>query len=234
MARKAKWAVTSVILVLILGAWVVQLHFISDNAGATLFQRGNEAYLFLGAGHTGWHFPALLYPLVMAKGYLHIPADISDQYGQSLILRVTPEGVQRWEAPSTDISFLTPFEDGFYGLCPGSVLCKWTTGKGFGIASSEEEKRIGINDLHKGSPDNQVVNGWTGHVLKFSPGDHFEVRLDQNLVIAVQNRSMKDGAYRDVTVDLLRPGQAPENLYHADGFPRRVSKSEYEQLLGKR
>jgi hypothetical protein len=80
----------------------------------------------------------------MAKAYLRVPVEPSDVYGQSLVIRVTPEGAQRWaedvlKNESRGVSFLTPFEDGFYAQCPGTVLCKWT-GRGFDPVSPEDEK----------------------------------------------------------------------------------------------
>jgi hypothetical protein len=67
-----------------------------------------------------------------------------------------------------------------------------------------------------------------------SPGDHAEVEIGKKLVISVQNHSTNARAYPRVSVDLVRPGQAPESLYNVDGTPRRVSSSEYEQAFGKR
>jgi hypothetical protein len=239
MLQKSKRIlIVTIFVAALLASLLAQLYFVSDHAGATLFQRGDEAYLFLGAGHTGSHFPALAYPLVIAKAYLRVPVEASDVFGQFLVIRVTPSGVQRWvedvrKDKPNGVALLTPFEDGFYARCPGTVLCKWT-GNSFDPVSAEEEKRIGIGNLYIGSFDNKVVNGWTAHVLRFAPGDHFEVQLAKDFVIAVRNYSERDWAHPSVTVDVLRPGKAPENLYRVDGRPRLVSKSEYKQVFGKR
>lgn len=233
MPSKKKWILISVTLVLLLGASLIKIYVVADHAGVTAFQRNNEVYLFLGGGHTGWRFSALSYPLVMAGGYLHIPAAPADVNGQSLVLRVTLEGVQRWTNKSKDIATLTPFEDGFYARCPGTVLCKWTE-KGFEVASPEDARRIGTDNLYIGSLDNKVINGWTTHQLKFAPGDHFDIQFGQGFTISARNLSEKDSTYPNVSVDLLRAGQAPENLYRADARPRVVSKANYEILLGKR
>jgi len=234
MPSTKKWILISVavVLILILGASLTRILIVADHAGAIAFQRDNEVYLFLAAGHSGWHFSALSYPLVKVGGYLHIPSAPADVNGQSLVLRVTPEGVQRWTNKAKDIAALTPFEDGFYARCPGAVLCKWTE-KGFEVASPEDARRIGTDNLHIGSLDDKVVNGWATHQLKFAPGDHFEIQFGQGLTISVRNLSEKDWAYPQVSVDLLRAGQAPENLYHADAKPRVVSRADYQILLGK-
>ena len=213
-------------------AWGIKLYFVADHAGAIAFQRGDAAYLFVGGGHTGWHFPALAYPAILAMNFLGAVNEPSDQVVVPLVIRVTPQGVQRWVNEPVDAAFLTPFQDGFYGLCPGAVLCKWTE-KGFVRASPEEEKGIEIDKLHRGSLDNKLINGWSTHQLKVAPGDHFEVELDDNLAITVKNGSERFG-FPNVTIDLLRPGQVPENLYSADARARRVSRTKYEQLFGKR
>jgi hypothetical protein len=231
MVTKKKKAILVVALVTVLSISIaVQLYFVADHAGVTVFARDREAYLFLGGGHTGWHFPALLFPIVVAQAYLGVPARISDKDPQSLVIRITPEGVQSWIHPASDVADLTPFQEGFYARCPGSVLCKWTE-KGFMRASLEEEKSIAIDKLHSGSFDNKLVNGWNTYVLKFAPGNRFKVTLPTDIEILVQNHCKQDCAYPDVTVDLFRPGRAPENLYRADASPRLVRKSRYKELF---
>jgi hypothetical protein len=232
LSTKKHALIFTLVGVLVVVTLVIQLHFVSDHAGATVFQKGNEAYLFVGGGHTGWHCPALAYPVILALGYFGAVTEPSDKVSLSLVIRVSPQGVQRWMNQGVDVGALTPFQDGFYARCPGTMLCKWTE-SGFVRASPEEEKRIEIDNLHRGSLDNKLINGWSTHALKVAPGDHFEVELGDNLAISVKNHSEIFG-FPEVTIDLLRPGKAPENIYRADAKARLVSKTEYQQLLGKR
>jgi hypothetical protein len=219
----------SVVAIFLLSV-LIQLHFVSDHAGATVFQRGSEAYLFLGGGHNGWHFPAALYPAIVAKEYFNAPTAPSDVDAKSLVIRISPDGTQRWTNPSANIAFLTPFPDGFYALCPGSVLCKWTE-TGFRQATPEETQGIRVDDLRHGTLDNQLINGWTTHELKFSPGDHFEVHLPENVTIRVADHTTREFGRPDVTVDLLRPGQPAERIYQANASSRLVSASQYARLF---
>src|ERR1700676_4199597 len=72
--------------------------------------------------------------------------------------------------------FITPFDDGFYAMW-GATLCKWA-GTHFEPATEEERRRHeGTNHLFHGDMNNQVVNGWSVHEVRASPGDHFEVEI---------------------------------------------------------
>jgi len=167
--------------------------------------------------------------------YFNAPPSAEHRPASSVVIRVTPSAIERYvmdygEAPSTP-AFVTPFEDGFYAMCPGAVLCKWTA-HGFDPATVEEQRRLdGGNRLVRGSMNNQVVNGWSVREAFRSPGDHAEVEITKNLVISLRNHATDARAYPWVTVDLLRAGQAPESLYNVDGTPRRVSKSEYDRIF---
>jgi hypothetical protein len=239
MRKQMKTVIVLVVLGLVLAASVsLKVYFLTDHVGATLFWRGDEAYLFLGAGHTGYRFSYLEYPLVVVREYFHAPPLPEHRRGSSLVIRVTPSIVERHVIDETEDSgtgpgFMTPFDDGFYAMCSGAVLCKWTA-NGFEPATEEEQRgHDGVNRLVRGSMNNQIVNGWHVRESFRSPGDHAEVEIGKNLVISVQNHATDVRAYPWVSVDLQRIGQAPERLYNADGSPRRVSKSEYAQVFRK-
>jgi hypothetical protein len=56
---------------------------------------GEEVYLFLGSGHTGYHFSYWKYPLIAIGEYFYSPLSPSDQRAISTEMRVTPSGVER-------------------------------------------------------------------------------------------------------------------------------------------
>ena len=240
MQKKTRTLTALGVLALALAASAsFKVYFLADHVGATLFSRGDEAYLFLGAGHTGYRFSYLEYPLARIMEYFNAPPSAQHRRGSLLVIHVTPSALERRidddrDDAATGPGFMTPFEDGFYAMCSGAVLCKWTT-QGFEPATVEEQRRLdGGNRLVRGSMNNQIVNGWHVRESFRSPGDHAEVEIGKNLAIFVQNHATDMRAYPWVSVDLLRPGQTPESLYNVDGTPRRVSSSEYEQAFGKR
>ena len=91
MQKKTKTFITLVVLALALTASLsLKVFFLADHVGATLFSRGDEAYLFLGTGHTGYRFSYLEYPLVVVREYFHVPPLSEHRRGSLLVIRVTP------------------------------------------------------------------------------------------------------------------------------------------------
>lgn len=238
MQRKTKvWVVVAALLIV---SVFLNVYYVTYDSRATVYSREDEAYLFLGDWHTGYRVRYLAFPFVMLRQYFNAPIEPTEQSGCSLVIHVTPSNVDRYVTHCGDPSlqfvlFVTPFEDGFYAHCQGANLCKWTE-NGFVPATQEETQRIGgISGLVKGDMSNQIVNGWHVHYAAM-PGAHFEVPIGKDLIISVKNRAtnQREWQYPWITVDLLRPGQGPQNLYDVNGNPRRVSKSQYERVFRSR
>src|ERR1700722_11652722 len=238
MQKKAK--MSSVIVLLAVGlvaSMVLNMYYIADGSGATVFSRGDETYLFLGNGHTGYHFAYLAYPLVVLREYFNAPLSPADELRCSLVIHITPTVTERHlncgdSSPAHYVGFLTPFDDSFYALCQGAILCRWTE-NGFVPATDEEGRRIGgTSGLVKGDMNNQTVNGWKVHRSGL-PGAHFEVTIGRDIVLSVRNHAtnVREWQYPWVTVDLLRPGQNQQSLYDVNGRPRRATKQENDQTF---
>ncbi len=222
------------------GALLVSLllhaYFVTDDCGVMLFSKGEEAFLILDTGHTGTHLSYLEYPIAMVKELFGGVYMAKDRRVSTTVVRVTPSAVQRYvidlgkytgDAPQS----LTPFDDGIYARCPGVVLCKWE-GNAFRPATDDEQQQHGgIDHLYGGDANNQIVNGWSIHVLRNAPGDQFSVEIGQKATIVVKNTAASDTQPPKISVEMLRSGQPVENLYLTDGSPRKVSKSEYERLF---
>jgi hypothetical protein len=214
----------------------LRVYFIRYSPGATVFSRDDEAYLFLGSGGTGYHFTYSEYPFVVFREYFYDVPSPANQRNLATAIHVTPSAIERNVMDFDDHSlkptaFLTPFDDGFYAMCPGSSLCKWIGG-GFAPATEEEQRtNDGLNRLFHGSMNNQTINGWAVHQVLSVPGNHFEVHVDDKFVISAKNLARGVREYDWIAVDLIRSGQPPEKLYEVNGTPHTVSKSEYERWL---
>jgi hypothetical protein len=234
MNKKTKTVAAFLVLVLavVLGL-ACHVYIVAGWGGGTVFWKGEEAYLFVGNSHTGYHFRALEYPFVLLAQYFYYVPSPQNGVASEIVMRVTRAGIENHivnygEWPAHPPLFLTPFEDSFYAVCQGGVLCKWA-GDRFQPATEEERRKFGgVDKLARGGFTE--LNGWhaRGDGL---PGDHSEVQLGKDLVISVRNRTTDLRAYPWVSIDLLRAGQPTQSLYNVDGTPRMVSKSEYEQTF---
>ncbi|HWY08989.1 MAG TPA: hypothetical protein VNY24_19155 [Candidatus Acidoferrales bacterium] len=234
MNKKTKTVAVFLVLALaVVMALTFRVYVVADGSGAEVFWRGEEAYLFVGDSHTGYHFRALEYPFVLLAQYFYYVPSPKNDVASTLVISVTPSGAENHmvnygEWPAHAPLFLTPFGDGFYAMCPGGVLCKWA-GDRFQPVTEEERQRFGgVDRLARGGFSE--LNGWHARAAGL-PGDHFEVQIGKDLVVSVSNRATNPRAHPWVSIDLLRAGQPTQSLYNVDGTPRMVSKSEYEQTF---
>ncbi len=165
---------------------------------------------------------------------LHGGRDADDNLSSLMVVRITPTTVERHVVdPGTGRDLYTPFEDRIYANCPDiGGLCRWA-GDHFERATGEEQRKLdGINRLIQREIDNE--KGWSKHGLGPAPVDYkFTIKADDKFELSVSNVVAKKYGYGAVSVDLLRPGQAPERIWYLGGDPRRVSKAEYERVFGR-
>ncbi len=194
--------------------------------------------MFTGTGHRGVHASYLQYPFAALMEYFYATPLGSDRRVSTTVIRVTPSTIERHvvdfgEDTANAPNFLTPFDDGFYAMCPGVVLCKWM-GNSFQPATVEEKQRLGgIDHLIRGDINNQFVNGWFVRQTRDVPGDQFYVEVGTKFAIAAKNEAGSEREPVRISVDLVRSGRPPEHLYSADASRRKMSKAEYELLFPK-
>ncbi len=235
MHKRASISIVVVLAFIVVSA-NLQIYVVRDSAGGTVFWKEGEAFLFLGTSQTGYRFSYLKYPFVAASEYFYVPTQPNAERASSVVIRVTPATIERdvldyGDDTSETVAFLTPFDDGFYAMCKGAVLCKWS-GSGFSPATQEEERRHGgLDRLIRGGTKDKSVNGWQVRNAGSSPGYRFEVQLGDKLMLLIQNHAHDAREYPWISVDLLRQGQAPEKLYNRNETPRRVTRAEYDLIF---
>jgi len=217
---------------LLLGAIAIllipQVYGIREDGGADLLWNDKEAYLFVYENYRGFRIRYLTYPWVIVKQYLfYAPPDPDDEHVSAAVFHVTSAGIERYSLDSAGASLQTPFEGQIYANCHGS-LCKWA-GTHFEPASEDERRKLdGLNRLAPN--DINGADGWSKRRIAYELHDYqFSVGKDAKLEVHVTNAAK--AAYSRMSVVLLRPGQSPEKVWYRDGYPRRVSKAEYDQLF---
>jgi hypothetical protein len=215
---------------------VLHAYIVEDWSGATVYSRENEAYIFMGESHSGWRLPYIEYPFSILGEYFGVPTEETDGLSESVVLHITPTSVDRQiylpaDANHTGPLLIIPFDDGLYGICPGSKLCKWT-GKSFEPATPEQEQKIGgVEHLVLRDREDRPVNGW---VIRSSGrlGNQFVARVGRDTEITMENHNRDASPYAWVTIDLSRVGQPSVRIYNVDGRkPRCVTKAAYDRLF---
>jgi len=166
MEREKKSIVTALLATCLVASAILGVRFVVDGSGGTLYWKGDEAYFFTSDSHTGYQVSYLAFPfeLFAQKNFFCAPLP-SEQWGCSLVIHITPSNVERYPGACGgqdvhDANFLTPFDDGFYAMCQGAILCKWTV-DGYIPATPEEKQRLdGVNRLAIAPQNNQIMNGW--------------------------------------------------------------------------
>lgn len=233
MRKSMKISLLAVCAAILVAATFTDVHYVRSYPGGTLLRRGDEAYLFLGTGQTGYRFSWLKFPFVLVGEYFNAPPVPEYQYGSTTVFHITPASTDRQrvefgEDTSRTGQFFTPFNDGFYAMCNGGSLCKWTN-TGFQPATEEEERRFGgIEHLVRGDINNKDINGWSIYEIGRSRGE-FQVSVGGKFTIAVDVKATFPQEYARISIALSRPGQPEQILYAGDGTPKLISEGEYRR-----
>jgi hypothetical protein len=227
-----KFLVVLVAAVIVALTFTQMYHVREDTAGQLLW-KGDRAYLFMSSARRGYHFKYLEYPWVIFKEYLRAPPIPNDQRRTLDVIRITPNTLERHviEVEGNTPDLLTPFEGHIFANCEGT-LCKWNETR-FEPATEEEGRSLnGISKLSAiGFSD---IDGWSKRRIDATTdGFQFSVELSKQVTLLVKQGNVYRSPYDSSTIDLLRPGQPPEKLWHVDGNPRWVSKNEYERTFEK-
>ena len=138
--------------------------------------------------------------------------------------------------PGNGADMYTPLEGHIYANDPAlGGLCRWV-GDRFEPATPEERQRLdGINHLTNKDIDHGE-NGWSKHSFGIEPGNldsSFTIEVGNNFKLSLNDLAAKTGD-RTFSINLLRPGHAPEMIWNRDLHWGRVSKTEYNHAFHDR
>ena len=204
-----------------------QVYYIGGSGDGDLLWNTNAAYLLVHGERRGYHASYLGYVGELFKGHLGVADTPDDRTPFTLIIRITPSGIERYEEKHS-FDFFTPLGQDLYAWGPGAVLWKWA-GTHFEKANAEEQLKLG-GTPHLPKNDLTDANGWSARysiTAKIKEG--YSLQLDgAPITVTVETRNLSDGV---LSVDLLRQGHSAEQIYYRSGRPRRVSKNEYERTF---
>jgi hypothetical protein len=231
MRKRTKAAAVIAILAgAMVAATFLNIYFIREDSGGEVLWNANEAYLFIAVSRRGFRVSYLDYPFVVLKEYFHGVRLPDAERVSGIAIRVTQSVVEQHTGNLG--LFYTPLEGQIYANCQGS-LCRWRQDH-FAPATDDEARRFdGINRLIARDFDN--VNGWNKRGIAAGPQNIYARNtfdVGGRFTLLEKSQPIGRTGYAAVSIDVQRPGQAPDTIWHLDGHPRRVSKTEYEESFG--
>lgn len=212
-------------LITILGFF--QVYYLGCSGDADLLWKGNKAYLLVHGERRGYHASYLGFIGLSIKGYFGVVDLPDDTAPYTLVLRITPSGVQRYEEDRS-VSIFTPLGEDFYAWDSDGRVLKWT-GTRFDEASVEERKRFPTwPSLPPKTIDN--LDGWSArYSITSGPTDQMSMQLDKTRVtVVVTPLNIYDG---EVEISVSIDGGSSQQEFHRIGKPKRVSAEEYERAF---
>jgi hypothetical protein len=201
-------------------------YYVRAGSGGDLVWNADAAYLFLKVKSLGYRLTYLEYVGELIKEPFGVVLSPDDRGSLTTVLRITPTEVQR--SVVGDFDFFTPRDQTIYASHDGT-LWKWVETR-FEPASPEEERKFeGIKSLSK--EDFNGIHGWSvRHSVTSGQYGEFKIELGGNPLTLATRRGYKD---TNVSIDLQRGGQPPEEIWHLDQRFRKLSRTEYGRTFGK-
>jgi hypothetical protein len=229
MQRPSNTAILIVAIGLIASLSFLRTYRVISRSDAYLLWNANEAFLFIDVGHLGYRLTYLEFPLEIVAGYFGVVRDIDGRAASTIVVRITPQEVKTSTAKDT-ADFYTPLEGSIFANHKGD-LWKWS-GTHFEQASVEEQRRYN-GTSHLSALDFTSSDGWSrryGILNRLEEQTSFPLELNGKSLTLVVSRQDHG---REVTVNLLRPDRAAEEIWHLDQQPRKITEAEYRQLFQK-
>lgn len=218
------------------------VYAVQGSGGGALFWDASEAFLFISENSYGARMNYLRYalePLLVGMGVVH--ATGAESCSKTLVIRVADKKVQRYDtdlyryAEESGCSFQFELFRGQIYAVSWPRLLKWsgtrferTTPEEYGAYATALSGGKTVS-LHPWEFDN--VDGWSMRALGQTPPKYDLVLNGQPVTIVYSGETWPP---KPLSVDLMRPGQAPERIWEFDGRAHRVSKAEYEHTFEKR
>jgi hypothetical protein len=229
--------ITAVMAVALVLSAICHIYFLREYSRGTVLWNSNEALLFVYVNNRGHYVTYLRYPWFVIKEYLGGIERPDDDLSTLVIIRVTASRIEHYTRKLPDGSGpekITSLEGRIYAswpsLSPPSInsrsLCRWA-GDHFELATDEESKKLdGINRLT--TTDFDHLNGWSRRTFDAGPRSHqLMIEVADKFRLALDNVGVYGTEDGTLSVDLMRPGAAPERIAHFNTGVGSVSRSIY-------
>jgi hypothetical protein len=218
-------------------AWL-RVYYVRDGAVGVLLWNSNEAYLFVNTFQSGYNFSYLGYLGEIVREIFPFGASSPQkEHFCMIVLHITPETTERHVVDNFHAGS-PPFVVG-QNIYAGNLSAetgptKWS-GSHFEPMTSEEYKAV--QDAQHGggipiSPSYDNIGGWSRRMVDVvSPENDAKITIEiagKQLSLLAHSGARDHEAYIDVT----RPEQPPDRIWHLNERSQRISKATYNQIFG--
>jgi hypothetical protein len=188
--------------------------------------KDDQAFLFMGDSPIGYRMSMARYLVEPILELFYAVAPSADQASILAIIRIAPSRVERSEQKST-VGFydIAPVGNQIYAQCAGGVCV--LSGMRFQLLSEQDGQKVegGLSRNDVESP-----NGWSRRTIWPAHVGEKTTPYEFSITLSNGDRLLVRGG-NPVSIDLLRPNQAPERVWYHEQRTRRVSTENYEHVF---
>jgi hypothetical protein len=213
----------------LMGLAFLHVYYVNEGATGDLLWNGEEAYLIVSVGSLGYRLSCLQAPMEFLRAYFRAGVSSSDNRSSVFLVKITPDGIQRYETQHLSLSSVNPVGNNIYARSDGGFV-KWS-GTRFEPASSQELQLF--NSRRESGPDFTNIDGWSKRccLMNRAAESRFDIQMGTKSATLVVKQGIRDS---NISVSLERQGQAPEKIWYLDQQAHKVSRAEYEQTFARR
>jgi hypothetical protein len=212
---------------------------VRDRANGTLFWNADQALLFVAIGSSGARLSYVRYalePYFVSLGDVRPPDN--QRYSQIVVIRITDEDVQKYVIDPRQYATDQRCFGNNYALFRGNIytgclaqgtLWKWS---GTQFEPGTQEELCGFDPMKEAQRSFRFddVDGWSMREYALSRVTYPLILKGQPMSIVSSGRGQPRS---EGSVELIRPGKPPLEIWRLDERPHIVSKAEYEHMFGK-
>jgi len=205
------------------------IYMIWDFAGAQLTWNADQAVIFVHEGSHGYRHSYLSFPFDAVKQMFYAVSPPDRKRFDIVLFVVSPTKVQRFEIADASFTDIEPVDGDLYTGSESGIQ-RWT-GSRF-VAATTEQRQAFLSARHKTShgPDYDDDHGWSARSSILGGGEHRYIIPLKGGMLTVE----VEGHFNsELSIDVLRNGQARQNIWHLNGRPRWVTKAEYQEVFGR-
>jgi hypothetical protein len=223
-------------------AWL-HVYYVMDRFHGNLVWNSSDAYVFVGVVESGHTFSYLGYLGEMVREIFPFGAsEPEEKHYYEVVLHIAPETIQRYTFDNFQSGNVLAVGKTISagGFLNETTPMKWSGTNFEPMTPAEENELREEARMTPAGPAYDNIAGWSrrtvgGEVVRESSTDYSEKDAEATIELGGQPLTfrMNSGFIRhEAYIDLLRPGHAPERIWHLNQNSYRVNKATYKRIFG--